>query len=62
VPVLFKGSGFYSTDHGRGTRNNPSPKYEDTEAKSDAKSDAKSETRPKAKSEAKAETKPEESG
>jgi len=52
VPVLFKGSGFYSTDHGRGSRGNPGPKDEDTEPTSETK----------AKSAIKAETKPEESG
>ncbi len=52
VPVLFKGSGFYSTDHGRRSRDNPGRKDEDTKPTSDTK----------AKSEIKVETKPEESG
>jgi putative FmdB family regulatory protein len=58
VPVLFKGSGFYCTDHGRSTRYNPGPKYEDSEAKDEPKSEAKADT----KSEAKAETKSGKSG
>jgi len=52
VPVLFKGSGFYCTDHGSRSPHNPGPK--------DA--DAKPPSETKAKSEKKAETKPEESG
>jgi predicted nucleic acid-binding Zn ribbon protein len=52
VPVLFKGSGFYSTDHGRRSPDNPGRKDEDTKPTSETK----------AKSEVKAETKPEESG
>lgn len=49
VPVLFKGSGFYCTDHGRVSRDDPGRKDEDVAAKSEPKS----ETKPKAKSEAK---------
>jgi len=52
VPVLFKGSGFYSTDHGRGSPNNPGRKDEDTKPRAETK----------AESETKAETKPRESG
>jgi len=52
VPVLFKGSGFYCTDHGSRSPNNPGPKDKDTKPTSETK----------AKSEKKAETKPEESG
>lgn len=33
VPIFFKGSGFYSTDHGRGTLNNPERKKEEAETK-----------------------------
>lgn len=58
VPVLFKGSGFYSTDHGRGARHNPGSNHEDTESKAEAKSEDKADT----KSATKAETKPEKSG
>jgi putative FmdB family regulatory protein len=47
VPVLFKGSGFYCTDHGRGSSANSGRKDEDKET----------ETKPKAETEAKAETK-----
>ena len=62
VPVLFKGSGFYSTDHGRGTRHNPDPNHEDAKSKAEAKSEAKSEDKADTKSTTKAETKPEKSG
>jgi putative FmdB family regulatory protein len=58
VPVLFKGSGFYSTDHGRGARHNPGSNHEDTESKAEAKSEDKADT----KSATKAEAKPEKSG
>ncbi|MGB3129495.1 MAG: zinc ribbon domain-containing protein [Dehalococcoidia bacterium] len=58
VPVLFKGSGFYSTDHGRGTRHNPGPNHEDTESKAEAKSEDKADT----KSATKTKTEPEKSG
>jgi len=51
VPILFKGSGFYITDHGRGLRGNPGRKDEDTKPTSETK----------VKSGIKAETKPEES-
>lgn len=58
VPVLFKGSGFYSTDHGRGARHNPGPNHEDTESKAEAKSEDKADT----KSATQTKTKPEKSG
>lgn len=58
VPVLFKGSGFYSTDHGRGTRHNPGSNHEDTESKAEAKSEDKADT----KSATQTKTKPEKSG
>lgn len=46
VPVLFKGSGFYSTDYGRGSSGNPrrkddaAPKPKDTETKPEATAQA----------------------
>lgn len=58
VPVLFKGSGFYSTDHGRGARRNPGQNHEDTESKAEAKSEDKADT----KSATQTKTKPEKSG
>lgn len=58
VPVLFKGSGFYSTDHGRGARHNPGSNHEETESKAEAKSEDKADT----KSATQTKTKPEKSG
>ena len=52
VPVVFKGSGFYVNDYGKGTRS-PSPGPQSEE--SDSKKDSKSEGKAKAKSEPKAE-------
>ncbi len=42
VPVLFKGSGFYCTDHGRGSASSASRKEEAPESKpaADSKADA----------------------
>ena len=59
VPVVFKGSGFYSTDHGRGASCNSSGKCEETESKSktETKAEAKTETKKEAKKEAKTEEK-----
>ena len=47
VPVLFKGSGFYCTDHGRGLSNNPGRKDDVAETKSETDKEAKAETKPK---------------
>ena len=58
VPVLFKGSGFYCTDNGRGMRYNPGQKHEDAEAKAEVKAEAKAENETDTKSATKAETKP----
>lgn len=58
VPVLFKGSGFYSTDHGSGTRHNSGSNHEETESKAEAKSEDKADT----KSATQTTTKPEKSG
>jgi len=51
VPIVFKGSGFYCTDHGRTLRNQPSHVDEEKEAKEKEK--------PKVATEAKADTKTE---
>lgn len=56
VPVVFKGSGFYCTDHGRGSNNSTSSKDKEAEPRTEAKSEAKSEAKPEAKAEAKAST------
>jgi predicted nucleic acid-binding Zn ribbon protein len=53
VPIVFKGSGFYCTDHGSSTRHNPGPKYEDVEAKDEPKSEAKADTKSATKAESK---------
>jgi hypothetical protein len=59
VPVVFKGSGFYCTDNGRGTSSNSSSKCEETEckpkkeAKAGAKAEAKSDSVKEAKTEEK---------
>jgi len=42
VPVLFKGSGFYSTDHGRGSRSLSSPAKE-PEKKAESKEEVQKE-------------------
>lgn len=63
VPVVFKGSGFYCTDNGRGASCNSSSKCEETEcrpkkeAPAEAKSEAKTESKKEAKKEAKTEEK-----
>jgi hypothetical protein len=56
---MFKGSGFYCTDHGRGASCNSSGKCEETECKSktETKAEAKTETKKEAKKEAKSEEK-----
>ena len=56
---MFKGSGFYCTDHGRGASCNSSGKCKETEgeAKTEAKAEAKTETKKEAKKEAKTEEK-----
>ena len=58
VPIVFKGSGFYITDHGRGNgRNSRKEGQESAANKEDAKTEAKAEAKPAAKTEAKAEAK-----
>ena len=56
VPILFKGSGFYCTDHGRGSRTIDSRWDGDKETKPEAPAEAKAES--KRKSEAKPESSP----
>jgi putative FmdB family regulatory protein len=58
VPVLFKGSGFYCTDNGSRSSNNPSRKDEDTSEKPKVEKEAKAE----AKAEAKVGAEPKETG
>ncbi len=59
VPVFFKGSGFYSTDHGKGLRDNAKPKEEASEVAPKSKSEDKPELKTEAKAtEAKAGTTP----
>ena len=62
VPILFKGSGFYSTDHRKGAASfNSNGKEEKSEEKSESKSEAKSESKatdkPKEKTSSKTDTK-----
>ncbi len=49
VPVLFKGSGFYCTDHGNGSSKNSGREDAETEKKSEAKAESKVETKAEAK-------------
>lgn len=59
VPIVFKGSGFYCTDHGRGVSCNSAGKCKETEGehKTEVKAEAKTETKKEAKKEAKTEEK-----
>ena len=57
VPVVFKGSGFYVNEYGKGSGRDQ--QSSDDSAKSDSKSESKSETKSEAKSESKSETKSE---
>jgi len=50
TPIIFKGSGFYVTDHRKGTAPESEGK---TEVKKDNKSEAKKEDKPEAKKEVK---------
>lgn len=54
MPVLFKGSGFYSTDHGRGSANSPRRRDEAAKVKSGPDKEDKTERTPEAKAETKA--------
>ena len=56
VPIVFKGSGFYCTDHGRGSRTIDSRRDGDKETKPEAPAEAKSESESKPKPEAKADS------
>ncbi|MEE8373526.1 MAG: zinc ribbon domain-containing protein [Dehalococcoidia bacterium] len=55
VPVLFKGSGFYCTDNGRGSKDDSGPKTDDAAEKVGAKS--KEGTEPKAEAKVATESK-----
>ena len=54
VPVVFKGSGFYVNDYGKGKSGRPA-KESDSESKKDTKAESKTKESPKAKSESKKE-------
>jgi putative FmdB family regulatory protein len=59
LAVIFKGSGFYTTDYKRGSANGPSRKGEDkSESKTESKAEPKSESRSESKSEGSSESKP----
>lgn len=55
VPVLFKGSGFYCTDNGRGSSKDSGPKADGVTEKAEAKS--KEGTEPKVEAKVAAESK-----
>ena len=55
VPVVFKGSGFYVNDYGKGKSGSNGTSDSTASADSDSKSESKSDDKPKAKSKAKAE-------
>jgi len=57
VPVVFKGSGFYVNEYGKGSGRNE--QSSDDSNKSDSKSESKSETKSEAKSEDKSDSKSE---
>ena len=54
VPVVFKGSGFYVNEYGKGSGRDQ--QSSDDSAKSDSKSESKSETKSEAKSEGKSDS------
>ena len=54
VPVVFKGSGFYVNEYGKGSGRNE--QSSDDSNKSDSKSESKSETKSEAKSEGKSDS------
>jgi putative FmdB family regulatory protein len=56
VPILFKGSGFYCTDHGRGSRTIESRRDGDSEDTSKVTPEATSDTKPESKTEKPADT------
>lgn len=57
VPVLFKGSGFYCTDHGRGSRTTDSGSDGDKATEPEAPTEPKSESKPKPEAKADSGTK-----
>ena len=65
VPVVFKGSGFYVNEYGKGSGRNQQPSDDSTksdsssESKSESKSDPSSDSSSESKSEAKSQTKSE---
>ena len=58
VPVVFKGSGFYVNDYGKGRSGGSSSSSSSSESK-DSSAEKDSDTKPKAKSESKSESKKE---
>ena len=59
VPVMFKGSGFYVNDYGRGNGARPSsPDSDEKKAEKESKKEKESESPPKAKSESSKESAP----
>jgi putative FmdB family regulatory protein len=64
TPIIFKGSGFYITDHRKesGDEKPKRVKTEDTESKSDSSGETKTETSTATKTESKSESKREKTG
>lgn len=59
VPIVFKGSGFYVNDYGKGSSSsNTSLKSKETEPKKEPKSESKAESDSSTKGESKKETTP----
>jgi len=52
VPIIYKGSGFYTTDHGRGGVNNPVDKKDDNEKETKPQGEVKAESKTEGKKEA----------
>ena len=59
VPIVFKGSGFYVNDYGKGGGSTASEPNVAEESKSESKSETKSESKSESKTESKSESKTE---
>ena len=62
VPIVFKGSGFYVNDYGKGggsTASDPKASEDGSKSDSESKTEAESESKSKSKSESKSESKKE---
>jgi putative FmdB family regulatory protein len=57
APIIFKGSGFYVTDHSTSNPAAKPPSKKESEAKAESKPEPKSETKAEVKKETKTETK-----